>query len=154
MFVYVCVYMLYVHIYIYIYIYIMCIYMYSIHIYIILYIYIYIFIIYIYIHVYILGNAKNDYKSTKQMPLNLKNLFADWKSTLLCFKNTLKAFKSKQKCVGRNGFWYVKVCIFWKCDQYTIHWDRRQMLNKFSLDEINDTKNALFFLWRTFFWQF
>ena len=89
----------------------MCIYMYSIHIYIILNIYIYIFIIYIYIyiyiHVYILGNAKNDYKSTKQMPLNLKNLFADWKSILLCFKNTLKAFndfKSKQKCVGRNGF--------------------------------------------------
>ena len=41
------------------------------------------------------------------MPLNLKNLFADWKSILLCFKNTLKAFndfKSKQKCVGRNGF--------------------------------------------------
>ena len=109
MFVYVCVYMLYVYIYIYIYIYYVYIHVQYTYIYYIEYIYIYIFIIYIYIyiHVYILGNAKNDYKSTKQMPLNLKNLFADWKSILLCFKNTLKAFndfKSKQKCVGRNGF--------------------------------------------------
>lgn len=31
--------------------------------------------IYAYIHVYILGKAKNDYKSTKQMPINLKKLF-------------------------------------------------------------------------------
>ena len=42
--------------------------------------------------------------------------------------------------------WYVKVCIFWKFVQYTIHWDKTQMLKQFPLDKINDTKNALFFL--------
>ena len=37
-------------------------------------------------------------------------------------KDTLKAFiKNKQKNVWSNVFWYVKVCIFWKCIQYTIH---------------------------------
>ena len=30
--------------------------------------------------------------------------------------------------------------------QYTIHWDKTQMLKKFPLDKINGTKNALFFL--------
>ena len=46
-------------------------------------------------------------------------------------KDTLKAFddfKNKQKSVWSNVFWYVKVCIFWKCIQYTIHWDKIQML--------------------------
>ena len=40
------------------------------------------------------------------------------------FKNTLKAFgdfNKKQKCVRSNVFWYVKVCIFWKCIQDIIH---------------------------------
>ena len=66
-------------------------------------------------------------------------------------KNTLKAFndfKNKQKSVWSNVFWYVKVCIFWKCIQYTIHWDKTQMLKKFPSDKINGTKNALFFLSR------
>ena len=34
------------------------------------------------------------------------------------FKDTLKAFddfKNKQRSVWSNVFWYVKVCIFWKC---------------------------------------
>ena len=30
--------------------------------------------------------------------------------------------------------------------QYPIHWDKTQMLKEFSLDKINVTKNALFFL--------
>ena len=50
------------------------------------------------------------------------------------FKDTLKAFdyfKNKQKRVWSNVFWYVKVCIFWKCIQYTIHWDKTQMLKNF-----------------------
>ena len=66
-------------------------------------------------------------------------------------KDTLKAFndfKNKQKSVWSNVFWYVKVCIFWKCIQYTIHWDKTQMLKKFPSDKINGTKNALFFLSR------
>ena len=28
------------------------------------------------------------------------------------------------KSVWSNVFWYVKVCIFWKCIQYIIHWDK------------------------------
>ena len=64
------------------------------------------------------------------------------------FKDTLKVFdgfKNKQKIVWNNVFWYVKVCIFWKCIQYTIHWDKTQMLKKFSSDKINGTKNVLYF---------
>ena len=61
-------------------------------------------------------------------------------------KDTLKAFddfKKKQKSLWSNAFWYVKVCICWKCIQYIIHWDKTQMLKKFYSDKINDTKNAL-----------
>ena len=71
--------------------------------------------------------------------------------TLTKFKDTLKAFdnfKNKQKSVWSNVFWYVKVCIFWKCIQYTIHWDKTQMLKKIPSDKINGTKNALCFLLR------
>ena len=57
-------------------------------------------------------------------------------------------FKNKQKSVWSNVFWYIKVCIFWKCIQYTIHWDKRRMSKKFPSDKINSTKNALFFLSR------
>ena len=49
-------------------------------------------------------------------------------------KDTLKAFdnfENKQKCVWSNMFWYVKVCVLWKCIQYTMHWDKTQMLKKF-----------------------
>ena len=64
------------------------------------------------------------------------------------FKDTLKAFddfKNKQKSVWSNAFWYVKVCIFWKCIQYTIQWDKIQMLKKFPSNKISSTKNAIFF---------
>ena len=67
------------------------------------------------------------------------------------FKDTLKAFndfKNKQKSVWSNAFWYVKVCIFWKCIQYTVQWDKIQMFKKFSSGKINGIKNALFFLSR------
>ena len=43
-------------------------------------------------------------------------------------------------------FWYVKVCIFWKCIWYTIHWDKTQIFKNFPSDKINGAKNALFFL--------
>ena len=42
----------------------------------------------------------------------------------------------------------MKVYIFWKFLQYTIHLDKIQMWKKFPLDKINFTKNALFFLSR------
>ena len=35
--------------------------------------------------------------------------------------------KSSNKSVWSNGFWYVKVYIFWKFIQYSIHWDKAQM---------------------------
>ena len=57
-------------------------------------------------------------------------------------------FKNKQKSVLSNVFWYVKVCIFWKFVQYTIHWDKKQMLKKFPSDKIKSTKNVLFFFSR------
>ena len=66
----------------------------------------------------------------------------------LMFKDTLKAFhdfKNKQKRVWDNVFWSVKVCIFWKCIQYTIHWDETQMLNKFPSDKINIQNMSSFF---------
>ena len=47
-----------------------------------------------------------------------------------------------------NVFRYVKVCIFWEFIQYTIHWDKTQILKKFPSDRINSTKTALFFLSR------
>ena len=64
-------------------------------------------------------------------------------------KDTLKAlddFKNKQKSVWTNVFWYVIICIFWKCIQYTSHWDQTQMLKKFF--RINQTvqKMPSFFL--------
>ena len=66
------------------------------------------------------------------------------------FKDTLKAFdnfKNKINSVWSNVFWYVKVCNkLWKFIQYTIHWDKTQMLKKIPLDKINGTKNDFFFL--------
>ena len=50
----------------------------------------------------------------------------------------LKAFdnlKNKQQSVRSNGFWYVKVCIFWKCIQYNIHWGKTQMLKKIAFGQ-------------------
>ena len=69
--------------------------------------------------------------------------------------------KTSNKKVWSNVFWYVKVCLLWKCIQYTIYWDKTQTLKKFPSDKINRTKNALFFLSRalthhslTFIFQF
>ena len=56
--------------------------------------------------------------------------------------------KTSNKSVWSNVFWYVKVCIFWKCIQYTIHWDKTQILKIFPSDKINGTKNSIFFLSR------
>ena len=60
----------------------------------------------------------------------------------------LAILKTRNKSVWSNVFWYVKVDIFWKFIQYTILWDKAQMLKKFPLDKMNGTKNALFFLSR------
>ena len=63
---------------------------------------------------------------------------------LNAFKDTLKGFsdfRNKQKSVWCNVFWYVKVCIFWKCFEYTLHWDSTQPLKKFPLDKINQGRS-------------
>ena len=57
----------------------------------------------------------------------------------------LTILKTSNKSLRSNIFWYVKVCIFWRCIQYTVYWDKTQILKKFPLDKINGTKNALFF---------
>ena len=53
--------------------------------------------------------------------------------------------ETSNKSVWSNIFWYVKICIFWKCIQYNIHWDNTQVLKKFPLDKISSTKNTLSF---------
>ena len=58
--------------------------------------------------------------------------------------------KTSTKSVWSNVFWYVKVCIFWKCISFIIRWDKTQMLKKFPSDKINGTKNALFFSFVSF----
>ena len=66
-------------------------------------------------------------------------------------KDTLKAFadfKNKQQKCMKLCFLYLKLCLFWKCIQYTIHWDKTQILRNFPSDKINSAKNALFFLSR------
>ena len=66
-----------------------------------------------------------------------------------CLKNTLKVFKdfkNKQKWVWTNAFLSVKICIFWKFIQSTIHWDKTQMLKKFLLDKKRGSKDALLLL--------
>ena len=53
---------------------------------------------------------------------------------------------SSKRSVWSTVFWFVKVCIFWKCIQWILHWDKTQML--FPSDKINGTKNAHIFLSR------
>ena len=53
--------------------------------------------------------------------------------------------KTGNKSVWNNVFWYIKVRIFWKCTQYTTHWDKTNMLKKFLSDKFSGTKISLFF---------
>ena len=53
--------------------------------------------------------------------------------------------KTSNKSVWSNVFWYVKVFIFWKYIQYSIHWDKTQILKKNPSAKINGTKNVLVF---------
>ena len=84
-----------------------------------------------------LVNTKSKISITKQQILTIiSSLRVQWRLLMI-----LKASKK-----WSYFFLYVKVCIFWKCIQYTIHWDKTQMLKKFPSDKINYTKNALSFL--------
>ena len=57
-----------------------------------------------------------------------------------------KTLITSKKSVWSTVFWYVNVYIFWKRIQYTIHWAKIQMLQKFPSDKINSAKNAVFYL--------
>ena len=71
-----------------------------------------------------------------------------WKKLVLRIHWSLSTIlKTSNKSVWSNVFWYVEVCIFWKCIRYTIHWDKIQILKKFTSAKINGTKNDLFFSW-------
>ena len=57
----------------------------------------------------------------------------------------LRILETSNKSVRSNVFSYVKVYIFWKCIQYTIHWGKTQILKKLPLDKRNGTKMVSFF---------
>ena len=83
-------------------------------------------------------------------PLGFTPLWNLYRIDLLFpFKDTLKAFndfKNKQKSVRSNVFWCVKVCTFWKCILYTIHWDKTQMLKTFPFGQNKRYRKFIFFL--------
>ena len=68
-----------------------------------------------------------------------------WQFLLRIHGRLSTILKTNNKSVWRNVFWYTKVCIFWKCIQYTTHWDKTNF-KKIPSDKINVTKNAHFFL--------
>ena len=70
------------------------------------------------------------------------------KTDLRIHRRLSTILETSSKSVWSNVFWYVEVCIFWKCFQYTITWDKTQISKKLPSDKINGTKNALFFLSR------
>ena len=62
----------------------------------------------------------------------------------LCFPVNIITFSRTPLLLNTSTRLLLKV-IFWKCIQYTIHWDGTQMLKKFPSDKMNVTKNALFY---------
>ena len=77
---------------------------------------------------------------------DVRNLKMKWRlSTIL--KTSHKGVWSNVKSVWR----YAKVCIYWKCIQYTLDWDETQMLKKLHLDKINGPKKCPLFFFREFY---
>ena len=96
--------------------------------------------IYIYIYIYIYMHIYKVYTYSLEYIINCYKCFlksANFSSTIL---------KASNKSVWSNAFWYVKVCIFWKCIQYAIYCHETQLLKEFPSD---GTKNAFFFLSRS-----
>ena len=53
--------------------------------------------------------------------------------------------KTSNKSLWNNVFWRLKVYIFWKFIQYTIHWNKAQIVKKkFPSSKINVAKNEPF----------
>ena len=55
-------------------------------------------------------------------------------------------FNNQKNSVWNNVFWHIKMCIFWKCIQYSIHWDKTRISKKNSLRQNKRYKKALLFL--------
>ena len=53
--------------------------------------------------------------------------------------------ETSNKMYEVNVFWNVKVCIFWKCIQYTILSDKTQFFRKFPSGKTNNIKNTFLF---------
>ena len=71
------------------------------------------------------------------------------KELLDCFNlrihwRLLTILKTSNKDIWGNVFWYVKVCVFWKCIQYTIHWDKTNV-KKIPFQQNKQYKNTFFF---------
>ena len=67
-------------------------------------------------------------------------------SSLRIYWRLLMILKTSNKSVWRNDFWYLKVCIFWKCIRYTIHWDKTQMLKNLFRTKYTVPKIPWFFI--------
>ena len=78
----------------------------------------------------------------------LVNSGSDFDMTIRTHWRFSKILKASNKSMWSSIFWCVKVYIYRKFIKYTIHWDKTQMLKKFSLHKINVTKNANLFLLR------
>ena len=58
---------------------------------------------------------------------------------------SLSAILKTSKKVYEVMFFDMKKYMFWKFIQYTVHWDKTQMLKKFPSGKIIVARNALFF---------
>ena len=82
-----------------------------------------------------------------QSPFEQNEIWINCKSTCSVYLRIhlrLSTILKTSKKAYEVMFWYVKVCIFWMCIQYTIHWDKTQMLKKCPSNKINVIKNSLF----------
>ena len=65
-----------------------------------------------------------------------------------CVHGLSTILESSSKSVWSIIFCSVKVYILWKFIHYRIHWDKTQMLKKFSSGKISVSKSPLFFFSR------
>ena len=91
------------------------------------------------------GDREFYFRYLRMNPERFEHLLSLVKGTLNAFDD----FKNNKKFVWSNVFWYPKACIFWKCIQYTIHWDKMQMLKKISFGQNKRYKKCPLFPSRT-----
>ena len=67
----------------------------------------------------------------------IKSLSGKITAAFKIYWNLSTILKRSSKSVWSNVFWYVKIYIFWKFIQYTMHWDKTRILKIFSSGKIN-----------------